>query len=213
MLSIAVPSLSRSRGHSSQTMGPSGSDKRRTAAGLGLVTSVLLSPHNPEQTTGMGLGSLFTRTSGSSSSNSPSRPQGGYSLPPSPGGSKGDYPHGPSSPDSSDPKWPAQSHNPHYDDAPPAYSPKQNSNLSDWATDFKKPAPSKKSASSKFYTTPVYFPPLVGGEDPLLPLKYYDIVMILDDSYSMTKTDNPDKISRWDQVSDGSLPTANAPPS
>jgi len=44
------------------------------------------------------------------------------------------------------------------------------------------------------------------GEDPLLQLKYYDIVIILDDSWSMRNTDKGSTISRWDQVSDGSPP-------
>jgi len=70
------------------------------------------------------------------------------------------------------------------DDAPPAYSPNKGSDYNEGATDSKMPVPRK----------------------PLRQLKYYDIVIILDDSWIMTKTDEHATKSRWDQVSDGSLP-------
>ena len=45
-----------------------------------------------------------------------------------------------------------------------------------------------------------------GGEDPLQALFKYDVFIILDDSSSMLAVDNRGGKTRWDQVSDGSLP-------
>ena len=186
-------------------MAPSGSNKR-TATGVGLATSVLLSPHTPNHTTVMGFGKFFTLPSSSSSSNSSSRPQGSYRPPSSPGSSKVDYASGLGSSNASVPNWSTQSYDPCDGDAPPAYSPKK-SDFDGWVADLKIPEPHELRADT-FYNPADY-----GGEDPLLPLKYYDIVIILDDSHSMTARDNPQGISRWDQVSNGSVHTTHTLPS
>ena len=186
-------------------MAPSGSDKKRTAAGVGLATSILLSPQNPKHTALMGFGKFFTLPSTSSSSNNSSRPQASYRPPPGPGISKADYAYGL---DSSDPKWSAQNYPPCDDDAPPAYSPKKGSDHNDWATDSKMPAPQKPYESAAYSPSPsrIQAPTKFQGEDPLQQLKYYDIVIILDDSWSMTEIDRGSTISRWEQVCDGTLP-------
>ena len=169
---------------------------------MGLVTSILLSPHNPEHTTVMGFDKFFTRPSSSSSSNNSSRPQGSYHPPPSPGSSKVDYTYGMSSSDRP----------PCDDDAPPAYSPKKGSDHNDWATDFKMPTPEKPFDDAAYLAglSEIEIPKNSRGEDPLQQLKYYDIVIILDDSWSMTRRDKGAAKSRWDQVSDGSLPPPHA---
>jgi len=209
ILSQAVPSLSPlDHTLSDKPMAPSGLDKRRTVAGVGLATSVLLSPHNPKQTAIMGLGKFFTLPSSSSSSSNSSRPQASYRPPPSPGSSKIDDPYGPDLSDPSVPKWSAQNYPPCNQDAPPAYSPKNSSDHNDWATDFKMPVPQKPYDGPAHLPipSPIQAPTNSQGEDPLRQLKYYDIVIILDDSWSMTKTDKHATKSRWNQVSDGSLP-------
>jgi hypothetical protein len=66
------------------------------------------------------------------------------------------------------------------------------------------------SAKQKPYEGPAYFPTPgrihapkdSRGEDPLQQLKYYDIVIILDDSFSMTKTDKSAATCRWNQAWD-----------
>ena len=175
---------------------------------MGLATSVLLSPYNPKQTTGMGIGKFFTLPSNSSSSIDSSRPQANYRPPPSPGSSKVDHPYGLDSPDPSATKWSTQNYPPCDYDAPPAYSPKKGSDHNDWAADSKMPVPQKPYEDTAYFPTPSQIPAPTDsrGEDPLQQLKYYDIVIVLDDSGSMTETDQGSTICRWDQVSDGSLP-------
>ena len=175
---------------------------------MGLATSVLLSPHGPKHTAVMGIGKFFNFPSSSTSSNSSSRPQGGYRPPPSPGSSKVDCAYGIDSSDPSVPKWSAQNYRPCDNDAPPAYSPKKGSEFNDWATDSKKPVPHKPHPHAVYFPTPsqIHASTDSSGEDPLQALKYYDIVIILDDSHSMTKADNLQNISRWNQVSNRSLP-------
>ena len=182
-------------------MASSGSHKRRTAAGVGLATSILLSPHNPEHTAIMGFDKFFTRPSSSSSSNNSSRPQGGHRPPASPEKSKADYAYGLHS-----------SNPPCDDDAPPAYSPKKDADYNDWATDSKISEPEKPYDYAAYISTlgPIGATTNSQGEDPLRQLKYYDIVIILDDSWSMTETDKGATKRRWDQVSNNSLPPLHA---
>lgn len=189
-------------------MAPSRSDKSQLAAGLGLVTSALLSHQNPQHTTAMAFGNLFGRSSNPSSPTSP-RPNGSSRPPLGPGSSKLDYAYGLNP---SDPQWPSQSYNHGGDDAPPAYRPQGGSEFDDWATGSKKPE--KNPASHNTRTSAaripapdrIHIPTGSKEEDPLLALKNYDIVIILDDSFSMTIADNVYKRSRWDQVSSDSVP-------
>ena len=227
------------------------SDKNRTAAGLGLVTSVLLSPQNPQHTTQMGIGKLFGLSSSAGSSYS-SQPQESYRPPlnngsyhptssqsyrppssqshrppssqsyhppPSPGSSKLDFPspsnpqnyHPPSNPGSSRLDFPSPSNPQSYhhggDDAPPAYYPRYDHD--DWAPDSKiLPAPEPYVGDFRFPIPAQINPPLDSNkEDPLLALKNFDIVIVLDDSRSMLQSDHIGGRTRWAQVSDGSAPS------
>jgi hypothetical protein len=54
--------------------------------------------------------------------------------------------------------------------------------------------------SHKTHTDPIRKPTDYGGEDPLRELSAYDIVIVLDDSYSMVTADNTEKKSRWNQA-------------
>lgn len=179
-------------------------DKKRTTAGLGLATSVLLSPQNPYHSTAMGLGRLFGR---STSSSSTSRPQGSGNRPPlSPGSSKADYADGPDPYYSPTSKWPSKSYHVDGDDAPPPYRPGKGPDLNDYGTDFKAPPKIRPDAAYPPAPTQVHGPVQSYGEDPLLPLKNYDMVIILDDSGSMMIADNRSGVSRWEQVCDSALP-------
>lgn len=187
-------------------MAPSRPNKSSTVTGLGLVTSILLSPQNPQQTTTMGIGRFFGLSSSSGSSSS-SQPQAGYRPPLGPGSSKADYAQDLKSSGSPVSQWPAQGYH-HGEDAPPAYFPQDRPERNDWTTDFKAPLPPKVHTDVALYPAPseIHSPGGSGGEDPLLALRNHDIVLVMDDSYSMTLVDNPGGRSRWDQVSNGSTP-------
>ena len=189
-------------------MGPSRSDKSRTANGLGLITSVLLSPQNPQQTPTMGLGKFLGLSSGSGSSSQKSRGVPTDDHPPlGPGSSKVDYAYGLNTHSPPTSSGLAQSYYDGGDDVPsgppPAYYPQDNSGFHDYATDLKMPDP------RRFHLhTPdrIHKPTNSVGEYPLRALFAYDIVIIVDDSNSMMIADNLSRRTRWTQVSDSLYP-------
>jgi len=184
-------------------MAPSRSDKSRTTAGVGAVTSFLLSSQNPLHTPPMGLGNFLGLPSSFSSSSSSSRPRGGNPPPLGPGSSKFDYAYGLNPPGPSTSPGLAQSFFQGYNDAPPAYSPQNSPGFNDYATDVKMPMQETTHTGMAHLPTPVVDNTLVDskGEASLQMLIGYDIVIILDDSYSMLDRDTPGGKTRWDQVS------------
>jgi len=186
---------------SSQAMGPSRPDKSRTAAGLRLATSVLLSPQNPQHhTPAMGFGKFFGLSSSSSSGPSSSRSQGNYRPPLGPGSSKTEYAYDLNQSGPSTSQGYSQGYYRNDQDAPPPYHPQVDPDPNDWASDSKTSVPRKSHRDWIRNLTGS------GGEDPLQALFYYDVFIILDDSSSMLAVDNRGGRDRWTQVSDGSLP-------
>jgi len=193
-------------------MATSLSDKNRTAAGLGIITSVLLSPQNPLHTPPMKLTNFFGSSSASSSSSSSSRSRAVDRPPLGPGSSKADYSYGLNPPGPSNAPGLSQSYFGGYDDAPPPYDPKGSPGPHDWATDHKMPEPEKSQTATAHFPTPdlIHRRMDSNGEDPLLALLPYDIVVVLDDSYSMTMADKMANKTygeiRWNQVSNDPPP-------
>lgn len=197
-----------------KAMAPSRSDKSRTTAGVGAVTSFLLSSQNPLHTPPMGLGHFLGFPSSSSSNSSSSRPRGGDRPPLGPGSSKFDYAYGLNPPGPSTSPGLAQSFFQDHNDAPPAYSPQNGPGFNDYATDIKMPMPETTHTGMSHFPTPVANNALVDsmGEASLQMLVGYDIVIILDDSYSMLSRDKSSEKTRWDQVSNRLLtPCVPAP--
>lgn len=189
--------------YTSNAMAPSHSDKSRTTAGVGAVTSFLLSSQNPPHTPPMGLRNFLGLPSSSSSRSSSPRPRGGDPPPLGPQSSKFDYAYGlnPSGPSTS--PGLAQSFFEGYEDTPPAYSQQNRPSFNDYATDNKMPMPGTTHTGMAHFPTPAinHTPVDPRGEASLRMLVGYDIVIILDDSYSMLNVDQGCTKSRWDQVS------------
>lgn len=194
-------------------MAPSRQDKSRTTAGVGMVTSFLLSSHNPLYTPAMGLGRFFgSSTSSSSSSRSP-QPRGRNPPPMGPGSSKLDYARGLDSPTSPSTSLGLAHSYYHDDDAPPAYSPQKSSDFHDYATDTKMSTPGKTNTNAAHFSVPAPVDPGPidsRGESPLKALSNRDIVVLLDDSGSMLIVDPVANRTRWDQVSSYPLTPARA---
>lgn len=184
-------------------MGPSRPDKSRTAARLGLVTSSPLAPQNLKHTIAMGFGKFLglSSSSGSTSRSPQSRGIDGPQL--GPGSSKADYAYGLNQSGPSTSSGLAAGYYNYQDDAPPAYYPQDGSDLHDWSTDHKMSTPEKTQTSMVNFSAPddTWRPQNSAGEFPLRALSKYDIVLVLDDSYSMMIADNTIKKTRWDQVS------------
>ncbi|KAF9651716.1 hypothetical protein BDM02DRAFT_526911 [Thelephora ganbajun] len=147
----------------------------------------------------MGLGKFFKSFSSSSSGSSSSRPQGNNRPPLGPGSSKADYAYGLNSSDPSTSSGLAQSH-----DAPPPYDPQDSSDFNNWAMDSKLSTAHKVHADAVYRATPDRIHNLTDsrGEHPLKVLENYDIIIVLDDSFSMMIADNPSGRTRWDQAWD-----------
>ena len=192
-------------------MAPSRPDKSRTTAGVGMVTSFLLSSQTPLHTPAMGLGKFLGISTSSSSSSSSSRPRGGDRPPLGPGSSKVDYAYGLNPPGPPTSLGLAHSYYHGDDDAPPAYSPQNSPNFHDHAMDIKMPVPEANHSGGVHFPTPAIDDPIDSmGESPLQALSNYHIVIILDDSHSMVVLDPGCKKTRWNQVSNYPLTFARA---
>lgn len=169
-------------------MAPSRSDKRRMASGLGVATSVLLSPQSPQHSPSMAFSKFFGLPSTSGSTSSSSRARGSPTSP-----------------------WSSQSHHRGDHDAPPPYDPQdEHSDYNEWAAKSKMPVAQQTAHSREVhFPTPdlTYNTTDARGEDPLQVLRHYDIVIIFDDSYSMLVADNKGRRTRWNQVGEFSLPS------
>lgn len=182
-----------------------------------MVTSFLLSSHNPLHTSAMGLNRFFGSFTSSSSSSKSSRPRGGNPPPLGPGSSKFDYAYGSSPPPSpSTSLGLAHSYYHGGDDAPPAYSSQNVPDFHNYVTDTKVPRPEKTNTNAVHFPVPAPVDPNPidsTGESPLRALSNRDIVVLLDDSGSMMIVDPVTKRTRWDQVSNYPLTLARAPSS
>lgn len=113
-----------------------------------------------------------------------------------PGSSKVDYARGLNPSSSSTSPGHAQTY---YDDtygAPPPYYSQNNPDSKESDTDV------KMSRPPATHTGAIYNPTDSRGESPLKVLENYDIVIILDDSYSMLVADGKGRRTRWDQAWD-----------
>jgi hypothetical protein len=168
-----------------------------------VVTSFLLSSQNPLHTPEMGLGKFIGLSTSSSSKSSSSRTRGAQPPLLGPGSSKVDYAYGlnpPPGPSTS--QGLAHSFYHGHDDEPPAYSPQKTPDFHDYAPDIKMPVPGATHTGMVDFPTPHSHGPVDStGESPLLMLAKFDIVVILDDSYSMVTKDIGARSTRWEQVS------------
>ena len=171
------------------------SDKSRVATGSGLIDTLVLCPPQNSTLTVMGFGDLKLRLSsklGSSSSPVPSPVS--IRSPLSPGSSKVDhiYDFDLLSPVTS--PGLAQSYYDGHHGPPPPYHPESGSDSNARPTDAKMPTPYNA------HTGAIYTPTDATGESPLKVLEKHDIVIVLDDSHSMTFADRRGGRTRWDQV-------------
>ena len=145
--------------------------------------------------TAMGFGDLKLRLSsklGSSSSPTPSPVS--IRSPLSPGSSKVDHIYGFDLPSPVTSPGLAQSYYDGHHGPPPPYHPESGSDSNARPTDAKMPTPYNA------HTGAIYTPTDATGESPLKVLEKHDIVIVLDDSRSMTSADRRGGRTRWDQV-------------
>ena len=174
------------------------SHKSSATPGAGQITSSFRSPLRLRRSSPMSFFSkgLFGSTNSGSSSRPSRSPSRSPVSPPShlgPGSSKRDYTFGlnPSTPTTS--RGHAQSFYDASGDKPPPYD---DPNFGSSSADM--PEPHKASSATHIHTDS-------DGEAPLKILESYDVVIILDDSNSMTAVDRKTGRTRWNEVGNFSL--------